>query len=74
MHILTIIGGVWLHIVGDLGLFLAGAVTAYGPTGHVYEEFYKFPSRAAAAFELLPIPIGLSVAGLIMARWGIAGL
>ena len=74
MHILAVIGGAWLHIVGDFGLCLVGAVMAFGPTGYVYDEFYKYPSRVAAAFELLPVPIGLSVAGLILAKWGIAGL
>lgn len=74
MHILAIIGGVWVHIVGDIGLCIAGTVTAFGLNGYVYDEYYEFPSRGAAAFQLLPIPIGLSVAGLILIRWGMAGL
>ena len=74
MHILAILGGAWLHIVGDLGLCIAGVVTVCGLNGYVYDAYYEYPSRRAAAFALLPIPIGLSVAGLILARWGIAGL
>jgi hypothetical protein len=42
--------------------------------GYVYEEYYEFPSRRAAAFELLPVPLGLSLAGLILARWGWVGM
>jgi hypothetical protein len=37
------------------------------------KKFYEFPSRGAAAFELLPIPVGLSLAGLILARWEFLG-
>jgi hypothetical protein len=74
MHILAIIGGVWLHIGGDIGLCIAGIVTVCGLNGYIYDGYYEYPSRCAAAFELLPIPIGLSGAGLILARWGIAGL
>jgi hypothetical protein len=74
MHILAIIGGAWLHIMGDIGLCIVGVVIGYGLNGYVYDAYYEYPSRRAAAFELLPIPIGLSIAGLILARWGIAGL
>ena len=74
MHILAIIGGAWLHVVGDFGLCLVGTVIAYGPTGYVYDEFYTYSSRVAAAFELLPVPIGLSIVGLILAKWGFEGL
>ncbi len=73
MHILALIGGAWLHLVGDVGLCLVGGVISVGPTGYVYDEFYTYPSRAAAAFELLPVPMGLSFFGLILARWGFAG-
>ncbi len=74
MHILAIISGLWLHLVGDIGLCAAGVVTAFGLNGFVYDGYYEFPSRSAAAFKLLPFPTGLSLAGLILARWGIAGL
>jgi hypothetical protein len=74
MHILAIISGVWFHLSGDIGLCIVGAVMASGCNGHVCGAHYEFPSLGAAAFKLLPIPIGLSVAGLIVARWGIAGL
>jgi hypothetical protein len=74
MHILAIVGGGWLHFMGDVSLCVVGAVIARGRSGYVYEAHYEYPSRGAAAFELLPIPIGLAVAGLILARWGIAGL
>ena len=65
MHILTIV---------DIGLCAVGFATAFEPSGYLYDDYYDFPSRIAAAFELLPILIGLSLAGLILARWGIAGL
>lgn len=74
MHVLALIGGVWLHVVGDLALCLVGTVIACGMNGYVYDEYYEFPSRRAAAFALLPIPIGLSFGGLILARWGFAGI
>jgi hypothetical protein len=74
MHVLALIVGGWLHVVGDIGLFFIGLLIASGPSGYVYEERYDFPSRHAAAFELLPVPVGLSVAGLILARWGFAGM
>jgi hypothetical protein len=74
MHILALICGIWLHIVGDFGLLLTGVVAAMGRQGYVYGEVYEYPSRAAAAFELLPVPVILSLAGLIIAHWGITGL
>jgi hypothetical protein len=74
MHTLAIISGTWIHLVGDIGLCVAGTVTAFGLNGYVYDEYYEFSSRGAAAFKLLPVPVGLSLAGLILIRWGIAGM
>ena len=71
MHTLALLGGIWLHITGDLALCVVGFVIACGVNGYVYDEHYEFPSRQAAAFELLPIPIGLALAGLILIRWGL---
>jgi hypothetical protein len=74
MHVFALIVGAWLHAVGDVALFFVSVVIAYGASGYVYDEYYEFPSRRAAAFELLPVPVGLSVVGLILARWGYVGL
>jgi hypothetical protein len=74
MHILALIVGGWLHAVGDLALCLVSVVVASGMNGYVFDEYYEFPSRRAAAFELLPVPVGLSLIGLILARWGYVGM
>ena len=73
MHILAILGGAGLHIVGDIELCAAGVMT-FRLRGRITDHYYEFSSRPAAAFELLPIPIGLLLAGLILGRWGYAGL
>ncbi len=74
MHILALIVGAWIHLFGDLGLCVVGGVIACGASGYVYHERYEFPSRQAAAFSLLPMPIVLSLAGLILVRWGYLGM
>jgi hypothetical protein len=40
----------------------------------VYDEYFEYPSRSAAAFALLPIPLGVSLSGLIVAQWGFGGI
>jgi hypothetical protein len=74
MHVLALILGAWLHLAGDVILCFVSFVIASGMNGYVYEEYYEFPSRRAAAFELLPVPVGLALAGLILARWGYVGM
>jgi hypothetical protein len=74
MHFLAFFVGMDLHLVGDLALFLVAKGILAGQPGCVWGEPYVFSSRTSAAFELLPIPVGFALAGLIVARWGIAGL
>jgi hypothetical protein len=73
MHTLAIIGGACLHLLGDIELCAAG-VMAFRLKGQIADHDYEFSSRPAAAFELFPIPIGLLLVGLILGRWGFAGL
>ena len=47
MHVLALIVGGWLHIVGDVGLCAAGVVTAYGLNGYVYDEYYTNSRRGS---------------------------
>jgi hypothetical protein len=68
MHILAFICGGWVHLVGDIALLGAGSLIAWGPSGYVYDEYFEYPSRFAAAFALLPVPLGPGLAGLIVAR------
>jgi hypothetical protein len=73
MHTLALLCGAWIHVVGDVALLAVGTVIAYGPSGYMYDEHFEYPSRSAAAFALLPIPLGLSVGGLIVVQWGLWG-
>jgi hypothetical protein len=73
MHTLAIIGGTCLHIVGDIELCAASVMT-FRRKGRIVDHDYEFSSRPMAVFELMPIPIGLVLVGLILGRWGLAGL
>jgi hypothetical protein len=72
MHTLALIGGACLHIVGDIELCAASVMTLR-LKGRLIDHDFSFSSRFAAAFELMPIPVGLMLAGLISGRWGLAG-
>jgi hypothetical protein len=74
MHALALIYGAWLHVFGDFALWVTTAFIARGPAGYVYDEYFEYPSRYAAAFALLPVPLGVSIGGLILAWWGFAGM
>jgi hypothetical protein len=73
MHTFAIIGGACLHIMGDIELCAAGVMT-FKLKGRIVDYDYDFSSRPAAVFKLLPVPLGLLIAGLILGRWGFAGL
>jgi hypothetical protein len=73
MHTLALVGGACLHLVGDIELCAASVMT-FRLKGRVVDRDFDFPSRPAAVFELMHIPVGLLLVGLILGRWGIAGL
>ena len=73
MHVMAIICGIWLNVIGDIGLCAAGLEIAYGKNGCVIDPHFQFRSRASLAFELLPVPVVLSLTGLILARVGFLG-
>jgi hypothetical protein len=73
MHTVAVICGAFLHLVGDVELCAASVMTVRR-RGRVVDHDYEFSSRPAAAFELMPIPVGLMLVGLIIGRWGFAGL
>ena len=72
MHTTALVLGAVLHIWADITLCLIGSIIWAGPRGYIYDEYYEYPSRLAAAFALLPIPVGLSLGSTIVVRWGLA--
>jgi hypothetical protein len=43
MHVLSLIVGAWLNLIGDAGLCFVGVIIASGISGHVYEEILRIP-------------------------------
>lgn len=75
MHTMALIGGAYLHFVGDTAATLIIVfLLRNGPSGYVYDEYYEYSSVSSAAFRLMPIPIGMALAGLLLARWGLTGM
>lgn len=74
MHILALISGAYLHFVGDATLLVLALALRRGRSGYVYNEYYEFSSVGSAAFQLMPVPVGMALAGLLLAQWGWAGL
>lgn len=74
MHVLALIAGAGINFYGGVSLCLVATLMAKGREGAVYGQPFSYPSRVAGLFELLPMPIGLTLGGFMVARWGFLGL
>jgi hypothetical protein len=74
MHIIALMIGAWLNVVGDIGVCSVAVATVFGLTDNPDNKWLIFRSRGDMAFQLFPAPLLVAIVGLILAQWGWFGL